>query len=295
MSETFKRASLIEMQPSFEAEKPDGHKVEVQFNPESLKLTFANQLVQPEGGDQAAGNAGRQFVGAGTTKLALSLWFDVTAMEKEPVDDVRRLTQKVLFFMTPQPADDDPEKLVPPAVRFSWGSFVFDGMVEGVEETIELFSDEGKALRAGLSLTLSQQKILETNFAGDGRVPNQPGRTPLTPAQQGDTLQRMAAGKGKNNWQSIAAANGIEDPLRPSPGQLVDLSAGVSGGVPGGFSASTSLGGGASARASAGASIGASIATGVPASIRIGASANAEAALNTALGGGLGASFGGNN
>src|SRR5215831_20319089 len=100
MSELVK-AKLIELEQDFKKEKSGGQTVEVQFNPETLKVTYANQLVQPQGGDQAAGNTGRQFVGAGTTKLALTLWFDVTAMTENAVDDVRRLTQKVIFFMTP--------------------------------------------------------------------------------------------------------------------------------------------------------------------------------------------------
>src|SRR5215470_242464 len=115
------RAKLTELKQDFTSERPDGQTAEVQFNPETLKLTFANQLVQPQGGDQAAGNAGRQFIGAGTTKLALQLWFDVTAMQADPVDDVRRLTQKVIFFMTPQKSGADPKKLAPPGVRFVWG------------------------------------------------------------------------------------------------------------------------------------------------------------------------------
>src|SRR5205823_11212063 len=105
------KAKLIELNQQFTQEKSAGQQVEVQFNPESLKVSFANQLVQPQGGDQAAGTAGRQFVGAGTTKLALQLWFDVTAMDENPVDDVRRLTTKVIYFMTPQKAAADPKKL----------------------------------------------------------------------------------------------------------------------------------------------------------------------------------------
>src|SRR5512144_10633 len=140
------KAKLIELTQNFNKEKPGGQTVEVQFNPESLKLTFANQLVQPEGGDKGKGNAGRQFVGAGTTKLALQLWFDVTAMETDPVDDVRRLTQKVIYFMTPQTSDADSSRLAPPGVRFSWGSFLFDGMIDGLEESLEFFSPEGKPL-----------------------------------------------------------------------------------------------------------------------------------------------------
>jgi hypothetical protein len=280
---TLAKAQLIELDQSFEKEKDGGRKVAVQFNPESLKVTFANQIVQPQGGDQAAGNSGRQFVGAGTTKLALQLWFDVTAMEKDAVDDVRRLTQDVVYFMTPQKSDQDPAKLAPPGIRFQWGSFLFDGMVEALEETLEFFSPEGKPLRASIALTLSQQKILVSKFEGDGKVPNRPGQTPLKSAKQGDSLQGMAGKDGKQDWQGIAAANGIEDPLRMSPGQLVNLEAGV--GV------SAGVGGGASFGASAGVSFGASagVSAGASASASLGASAGVSVSgPNAGLGGSAG-------
>jgi hypothetical protein len=246
------KAKLIELDQQFKDEKPDGQQVEVQFNPESLKVTFANQIVQPKGGNQSAGNAGRQFVGAGTTKLALTLWFDVNAMETDAVDDVRRLTQQVVFFMTPQKSDLDPKMLAPPGTRFQWGSFLFDGMVDGLEETLEFFSPDGKPLRASINLTLSQQKILEVTFDTDGKVPARPGHTPLTAAKQGDSLQNMAAKSGKGDWRPIAAANGIEDALRLPPGQLVDLNA----------SAISGNGGGASAGVAVSASLGASVQAG---------------------------------
>jgi len=241
-----KRATLIELHQSFTEEKVGGQTVEVQFNPETLKVTFANEIKQPEGGDQGANTSGRQFVGSGTTKLALQLWFDVTAMEQDPVDDVRRLTQKVVFFMTPQKSDENPAKLAPPGVRFTWGSFIFDGMVEALEESLEYFSSDGKPLRASISMTLSQQKILETKFGDMATIPvrpghKPPGHAPMKQARDGDSLQSMAANKkGGNGWQGIAAANDIEDPLRMVPGQLIDLNASVSFGSVG-FASSTSL------------------------------------------------------
>jgi hypothetical protein len=265
------RAKLIELDQEFKAEKPGGQIAEVQFNPETLKLTFANEIKQPEGGDQAAGTSGRQFVGAGTTKLALQLWFDVTAMEKDAVDDVRRLTAKVIYFMTPQDSDEDPSKKAPPGVRFQWGTFLFDGMVEALEESLEYFSPDGKPLRSSISLTLSQQKILETSFKdGEGRVPVRrghapPGHAPLKAAKENDSLQNMAGQNKKGDWQSIAAANDIEDPLRMSPGQLVNLNASFSAGGSASFGASASAG--ASVGASFGASAGASASSGLNASL----------------------------
>lgn len=245
-------ARLIELEADFSAEKSGGKNIAVQFNPETLKLSFANQLVQPQGGDQAAGTSGRQFVGAGTTKLALTLWFDVTAMTEGALDDVRRLTTEVIFFMTPSPDSGDPKKMVPPATRFSWGNFLFDGIVESLEEQLEYFSPDGKPLRAQITLGLGQQKILVSSFSGDGRRAG-PGATPLAPARSGDSLQQMAGRGGSGvggsgvggsgvggsvgasaGWKGIATANGIEDPLRLAPGQLIDVRASASIRIQGG-------------------------------------------------------------
>jgi nucleoid-associated protein YgaU len=45
-------------------------------------------------------------------------------------------------------------------------------------------------------------------------------------------VQGMASGLGRaNDWQSIAAANNIENPRLLQPGQLIDLNATVKIGV----------------------------------------------------------------
>lgn len=229
------KASLQELNEDLTDVKPGGKSVRVQFNPETLKVSFANQIQTSGGaGDQSQGSAGRQYVGAGTTKLSLTLWFDVSAASGDAGDDefrrddVRRLTQEVIYFMTPQQAPDDATKFVPPGVRFAWGSFVFDGMVDSLEESLEFFSSEGKPLRASVGLNLSQQKILKASFEGAGRLPGRApgaaGTRPLTQAPAGSTLQGLAAGAGRGaDWQRIAQANGIENPRLLEPGQLVNL------------------------------------------------------------------------
>lgn len=239
------KAKLIELDEALREAKSGGKSVSVQFNPDSLKLTFANQVQNNttssnagsgsgggSSGDQASGTQGRQFVGAGTTKLAVQLWFDANTVGEggDRVDDVRRLTQEVIYFITPQEAASDPTKFLPPGVRFAWGSFLFNGLVDGIEETIDFFSPEGKPLRASISLTLSQQTILVSSFSGSGRIPGRPkapGTSPMTPAALGSTLQGLAGatGAGGGDWQAIAAANGIDNPRLLVPGQLIDLAA----------------------------------------------------------------------
>ena len=275
---TLQKARLIELNETFTDLKGGGLNVPVQFNPESLKISYTNKIVEPKGGDNSAGTAGRQFAAEGVTKLSLQLWFDVTAMEaitdpentgeKGIVDDVRRLTQQVVFFITPKGSDSDPKKAVPPGLRFVWGSFSFDGMVEGIEETIEFFSPEGKPLRASIALTLSALKYLVRDKKKDtGNLPSRPGHTPLKVARQGDSLQAMAARSGKDDWQGIAAAHGIEDALRMSPGQFIDVNASLGTGISVGAGASLDVGAALGANATVSAGLNASLGGSASASI----------------------------
>jgi hypothetical protein len=204
----------------------------LQFNPESLKVSFANQIQTPTGAGDQSGTPSRQFVGAGTTKLSLAVYFDATAPPapgESAVDDVRKLTQKVAYYITPQAEGN---QFIPPAVRFVWGSFQFDGIMDGLDENLEFFSPEGKPLRASMTLSLSQQRITKFTFRGTGGggapLPggggSLPGTLPLTEASAGATLQGLAAQAGLgDNWQAIASANGIENPRHLAPGQLINM------------------------------------------------------------------------
>jgi hypothetical protein len=217
--------------------------VHVQFNPETLKVSFANQI-KTDGNQQ--GTSSNLYVGQGTTKMSVQLWFDVTAPLREEFEeykgltDVRELTRKVSYFITPTDVQVKNEKgenetrHIPPGVRFIWGSFQFDGIMESLEESLEFFSPEGKPLRASVSLSLSQQKIdfiirdtskdQPPGAATPGGAP--PGTSPLAEALSGSSLQQLAAGMGKAaEWQRIARNNGIENPRRLRPGQLIDMSA----------------------------------------------------------------------
>jgi hypothetical protein len=119
---------------------------------------------------------------------------------------------------------------MPPAVRFVWGSFRFDGMMDSMEESLEFFSSEGIPQRASVTLALSQQRITEFAFEKAATPPpgSSPDNTavgtrPLTQAAAGTSLQSIASASGKSDWQSIAAANGIENPRMLRPGQMIDL------------------------------------------------------------------------
>ncbi len=237
-----KKAELIELKSDFSDPKPDGKKVTVQFNPDSLKVTFANQIAT-EGSGSQRGTPGQLHVGAGTTKMTLQLWFDLTRQGEgeAPAKDVRDLTKQVTYFITPaEQGSGNEKKFIPPAVRFHWGTFTFDGIMESLEETLDYWSHDGKPLRAAMSLALSQQKIEAFNLAARGASQAQKissllgqggsatagrpvGTTPMTQARAGVTVQGLADVSGRADWQVVAAANGIENPRQLQPGQLLNL------------------------------------------------------------------------
>jgi hypothetical protein len=228
------KAELRQLDAEFRNEISRENWMKVQFNPESLKVSFANQISAPSGGGDQRGTPKMQFVGAGTTKLALQLWFDINAEmpeSEQAVNDVRKLTQRVAYFITPTQTTDNPPKFVPPIVRFLWGSFQFDGIMESMEESLEFFSDDGRPMRAGVTLNLTQQKIQRFVIRDTGAQPGTnrpggaaPGTQSLTPAPAGASVQGLADSQGKGSqWQGIAAANGIENPRLLQPGQLLNM------------------------------------------------------------------------
>jgi phage tail-like protein len=114
-----RKAELHELDPSLQREANPDRAVQVQLNPPSLRLTTADQI----------------------TRLGLELWFDVAGARE---DDVQRLTKPVAYFAGV------------PALRFQWGTFRFDGHVEALEQSLELFSADGRPLRARVELTLRE-------------------------------------------------------------------------------------------------------------------------------------------
>lgn len=165
------RAELRQLSSDFKEEINPERSVTVQFNPETLKVSYANSLMPPSNPPGKGDAAAAQFVGAGMSKLVVHLWFDITSPlggGEKGIDDVRRLTGKVAYFITPDRTGAKPERFVPRPVRFVWGSFQFDGIMDSIEETLELFSGDGRPLRSNLSIVISRHEIRAYEFARTG-------------------------------------------------------------------------------------------------------------------------------
>jgi Contractile injection system tube protein len=236
---------------------------DVHFNPVSLQLTLQNTL-----DEKGSGKSKTQYVSKSSSKLTMDLVFDTTATG----GDVREHTKKVARFLEPSTTGKQAHQ--PPVVRFDWGTFGFQGLVEQYRETLDFFSPEGVPLRAGVNLTLASQEFV---FSSQN--------APASTNRQALEYTPPAASPVD---RGLAAANGLESMRFPTGALVVDASIQLGAAVS--FSASASAG--LSLGGSAGLSLGGGASAGAGFSLGGGASAGAGLSLGGGVSGGAGLSFG---
>lgn len=247
-----------------------GKRIPIHFNPQSMQVTYQTQ--GPDGSQQLGKSGltqGARSHKTGTiTTIALDLLFDTTDRET----DVRNITIQIVAMIQPLITNGKAAP-PPPLTRFAWGSFVFEGNVVQVGETIDFFSEQGVPLRSTVKLSMSKVERFRGNpgvlaeiglstgiglsasagvsvgaEAGIGFSASASlsagidvGATPLTLAQVGDSLQSLAGRAGIDaSWKAIAAANNIDNPRMIPPGTPINLNAGASASLSGGGTASAS-------------------------------------------------------
>lgn len=246
---------------------PEGPKIAVHFNPVSLQTQLQNTLENQSDNDET-----RQFVAQQSAKLSLELTFDSTDTGADVRDDVDELTA----LMNP-----DAER-APPIVRFRWGAFVFQGMIEQITRTLVFFSIDGVPLRATVGLAMARQAAVfdpAASRAGDG-----PPRTDVGGADGLAALDAATRAGDPGAARAVGAANGLAS-LRFGGeaglgvggglqiGAAAGFSAGIGGGIGGGIGAGIGIGGGASVSGAVGgrSSAGVSAAAGAFGGLRAGA------------------------
>ena len=236
--------------------------VTVQFNPESLRISHGGQVRMPASRSSGAtnevgqgdyhGSTPPQRTGPGLKRLSVQLWFDVTSvlpLNDAAVSDVRTLTEKIIYFITSRKTRNGSGEAIP-LVQFKWGTLIFRGVMDSLEENLEFFSSDGVPLRASVNIGISEGIVVPDSKTGAGAgfsaalnlsagigigasAALGAGTQPLAQAEAGVSLQAMASASlgADADWQSIAAANGIENPRLLQPGQLINMNARASASV----------------------------------------------------------------
>ncbi|NTU81484.1 MAG: LysM peptidoglycan-binding domain-containing protein [Chloroflexales bacterium] len=204
--------------------------VECMFNPKEFVLTKQNNW----NGKSAIGQniPHLLFEGGNSATLKLKLLFDtyedhdsVSRPTGGTVKDVRVHTQRLWDMMKIPDLVRNPEtnKGEPPHCRFHWGPILsFEAVIESISETFILFSAEGMPLRSTLEVAFKQ-------IEESGKFPRQnptsgggPGEHLYT-VREGETLAGIAyeAYGDATAWRHLALTNGISDPRRLRPGQVL--------------------------------------------------------------------------
>ena len=193
------------------------------FNPNELALTRTNAWSADAMPGKSVSTL--RYTGAQSGQLAVRLFFDTTH-EGEPVT---KYTGKILKLMEVDPnlpgTDDQTNNARPPWVRFHWGDLhSFKAVITALELTFVYFSSKGMPLRARLDMVLTQYDK-EMAFGPQNPTSGTPRPHRVHRVQPGETLDRIAGMHygDPTRWRSIAAANGIEDPLALRPGGLLSI------------------------------------------------------------------------
>lgn len=232
---SLEKAQLIKLKPDKGSEQI-GDPIPVQFNPASLRMTLTNDS---EGG-RTRGRQPEQHLGSSSTQLSFDLHFDTA----DAGTNVFALVGQVEQFVLPSVPES---KQTPPRIRFHWGAFVYEGVVSGLQEEIDLFSSAGVPLRAKVGVTIKNQDPKFTATAAGPGWANASdatpvGKTPATPgtsgggqgnrsgtALGGESAAAFAARMGvdPNAWRGLDVT-GLDTPLSLPAGLEIGFSANLS-------------------------------------------------------------------
>ncbi|GAA1769307.1 LysM peptidoglycan-binding domain-containing protein [Pseudarthrobacter sulfonivorans] len=196
-------------------------RIKFQFNPKELTLgKSASWSRQTAKGNKKAGPP--QYNGPMPSKLSLEMFFDASA--KQDGDVVKRVEQ-LISCCTPTPASLKQNKGSPPWVLFRWGDLTGSlSYIASVQVKYTLFTAAGLPVRATCTVALEEiaGEPPKQNPTSGGLVPRR-----VHVLVEGETLAGIAYNEYGNPslWRAVAAANGIDDPMRLRSGMSILLPA----------------------------------------------------------------------
>jgi hypothetical protein len=236
---------------------PEGERIPVQFNPTSLRVQRPSSQLRS---GVLAKNQQVQYPSSEAATLSFDLEFDsaedvIAGRSGEGPQPVDVRTRSGRISQLTEPATSD-RAGAPHRVRFVWGTFVFQGVVTQLTEEFDYFAPNGTPLRSKISLTIQEQNPdHEAKASGPGARTDEgatlpggaPARPPLpgpglqsppgvTPgrrgtddrqlqvvANQGDSVQQIAARLGGDPSAWRALMNDLDNPLGLSAGVRVTV------------------------------------------------------------------------
>lgn len=196
-------------------------RVDFQFNPKELKVSKSAKWKRESQRNKKSSSV-PEFSGSDPVKLVLDMFLDASdAMDSSVVKAVEAL----FALVVPTKESLSAGKACPPVVIFRWGGLTgFVAYVSQVQVTYSLFTPSGTPVRATAQVSLEEL------------TPDYPPQNPTSGSDrvrsthrvvEGDSLAALAHREygDAGLWRDIAAANGMDDPMRLLPGTTLLLPA----------------------------------------------------------------------
>lgn len=211
--------------------------IPVLFNPAEYNLTESANYAEKS----IPGLAGpvTQYISGAAATLTMTLMFDTYetspsesggdvaakmdarggAGEVKPTD-VSLLTKKIIAL-----TQIDGSLHRPPICEFLWGPLHFKGVVVSVNQTYTMFMEDGMPVRAKLDVTF--KAVLDLAQSSKASPFESPDRTKSRTIRQGVQLWTLAWEEygDPEMWRVIARENGLLNPRKLYPGQILKLPA----------------------------------------------------------------------
>jgi hypothetical protein len=181
------------------------------YNPNTLTITKTAEWKAGQARRGSRTAPPPEFIGTNARSLSLTLLFDAV---EGPGPDVRHCVDTLLGWTNATEESFRNNKPQPPLLHLDWGgNKYFPGYLKSVTARYTVFSPKGLPLRASVDVVLEEtpEDAKSQNPTSGGVA----GRRAVT-VGAGDSLQSLARQEygDPNLWRALAAANGIDDPLR---------------------------------------------------------------------------------
>jgi hypothetical protein len=206
-------------------ELENGGEIKFAFNPTEISISRANSVEAKKTTGKAMGKV--EFKGGDPQELSLEMFLDDLGSGDGVDGQLDALHGAMEVAIEEKKGKTNSGR--PQKVTFAWGAIKFKGLIKSLGITHARFSAAGATTRATVKIAITQ-----TDPRPKSSAPASVGQNPTTRAlpdlgahilREGDTLQAVATDiyGDPNHWRELAAANGIDDPLRLRRGTVLAL------------------------------------------------------------------------
>ena len=195
----------------------------VQFNPKEVKLD--EKAIWKPSGEHQAERPMLTYEKGEPSSMSMELIFDSTDTGANCYDSHVKKLRAFLTTTVELEDEDGNEVKRPPYLRFTWGKFNFECVLESLGVQFLMFKPDGTPLRSKVSVGLKERtrgsmggsQGSKVTLSAMGSMFSGADDVKTTTVQDGDTMSNVAQRSG-GDMRQMSNANNVDDPMNPPVG-----------------------------------------------------------------------------